>query len=201
MLSLNKKVITIGLITLGLSGCGGQAYRDAEDNGVSNISSNNTGTNFVSSGTSDSTEPTSSLPPELWDFSIWGSNDYTVPDGVTTDTILKIKVKAGPAGKICDSATHCTNGVAAYNWARYTVTVNGVSRKTDWLSSTGSGTTEQTIDFSDRLSTGHGLINVSVTKVETDAGCYRGMVANCWAEIYWSWTATGTLEITKNSNN
>jgi hypothetical protein len=110
-------------------------------------------------------------------FSLNGTNSgnetYT-SQPITTDNLLKVRLTALPAGTNIGSATNFT---ANYGCVGFTVTALGMAVDSQPLSSGGSMTgmcnngSSQVIDFSGRLSPGHGTITLTVSKARYDWYC------------------------------
>lgn len=158
------------------------------------------------------------LPPITSNFTVSGASG-TSPSykiSVDTDDLLRVKVTAGPAGKVTGDKY---GFYAVYDCVQYTVTVAGQSVTTQTLSVNPSNVcpgapSSQTIDFSSRLTSGHGSIEIKVTATGYDFYC-----KDCWAKtpaayaygscsyycplrgLYSTHTATGQLSIQVNGTS
>lgn len=103
----------------------------------------------------------------------------TGSDGIyiVTDNLLQVRVRAGQAGPLTlnEGSTPFT---ANYGCVSYLVTVGGKSVRTKPLLANGQasaycpdGVAEQTIDFSDRLSSGGANLSVNVSEPRYDFYC------------------------------
>lgn len=147
-------------------------------------------------------------------------NGSTLP----TDSILRVRVHSGPGGPL--AIPQYSNFQATYYCASYTVTalqqdVNGnlvqmgAPKTTQLLSVNGGSTacygapTEQILDFSDRLYSGHGNIAIQVAAAAYDYYCVLysqlsyimpgGVYLYCpQHSVYKNHTVTGSVDIQTN---
>lgn len=158
------------------------------------------------------------MPAYTFSFSMTGSNGaaptYTA-SGINTDNVLKIRVNSGPASNLTVPNLY-SNFTANYSCISYTISVLGRTVVTQTLSvpngdphfSQCPGAPQnQVIDFSDRLSPGHGPVSVQVTAARYDFYCqlwFRGWVPGDYymycpmRTVYQNHTVTGSLDIQVN---
>lgn len=156
-----------------LSGCGGHPYYEADTAG--NIPGSSTGGNNNGGNSGGGTTDPNLLPAYTQSFSFTGAQSFSTT--VNTDNTLKIRIKA--------RGTTSNNYAAHYNCVAYTVTVLGQTVTTSVLAADGGGAacpnapTQQEIDFSSRLTPGHGTVTVTISAAGTDA-FYQQCVMNPW---------------------
>jgi hypothetical protein len=225
MLPLNAKKLTLGTVvalTVLASACGGQAYREGDlgNSDVSNDNAANTSSNDDSNETLDNT-----LPTETYAFTLTGNggtNTTFSVDNINTDTILKVKIIAGSAGQLSLSSGSYSNFTASYKCVRYTITALGRSVQSKVLAVDGGDSvfcpgapTEETINFSNRLTTGHGDITIAVSAPSYDFYCQMartscGTNSSClyysgcnlsapMRTVYKNHTVTGSIAVQTNS--
>lgn len=132
-----------------------------------------------------------------------------------TDALLRIKVIPGPAGQISIPGGTYSNFNAPYSCVSYTITVNGESMVTQPLSQEGpnffcpNARPYQVLDFSSRLTRGHGPLKIKVSNARYDYYCrlwYAGympwtpstLYCNDLYTVYKTHTVTGKLEVQIN---
>jgi hypothetical protein len=100
---------------------------------------------------------------------------------VTTDNLLKVKVTAGSAANVIPGS----NFSATYGCVTYKVSALGQTIVTNTLSPNGgnsicpNASESQTIDFSSRLSSGHGAVTITVQPSGYDFYC-QGCLTYPW---------------------
>lgn len=234
MFNRNQRFAVVALfmtLTGALSACGGQAYRqgDLVDPGSVTFSdkAGNKGRGVLDGAPAldDEILDDSAIPSFSYSFEITGKNgNYPSRKvtGINTDNILKIKVIPGPAGNISVKQGYpentYSNAQGSYNCVSYLITVGGRSQRTQNLALPGTngqcygatGVESQTLDFSDRLTPGHGEMEITITEARTDNKCmqaltnwmYMGQYSTyCLTslyDLYINYTATGTLDIQTN---
>jgi hypothetical protein len=183
-------------------------------------------------GTTGTTTPvdpafTASLT-ESFEITGAGGNypEWTIPGpALLTDTTLKIRVLSGGAGQISPlpgQTVQYSNWSHNYYCVNYTIEVNGSRRETGLLAVGGGGTmcpsaaSSKVIDFSDKMTPGHGPVTVKVVKAAYSLYCQwfqTGMMgyfipySQAWyyynnqycstsmTPVYKTHTVTGTLEV------
>ncbi len=144
-----------------------------------------TGATFVGSGTSitptpSSTTTSSTNPAYTYSFTETGiggtSATYTTP-AILTDTVLQVTVTAASAGAL-SLATGYSNFTANYGCISYNVTVLGQTMTTNILSpnpgydeNCPEAASSQMLDFSSRLTPGHGAVTVEISNPAYDFYC------------------------------
>lgn len=193
-----------------------------------NTSTTNETTSTVNTNETPSEPSIEPLPAITESFTVSGVNgtspSYTTT--VDTDNVLRIKVTAEAAGQVTDP-TYGFSGT--YSCVSYKVTVLG-STQTTKLLAVGSNTDllagyncpgaagSQILDFSSRLTPGHGTITVKVEASSYDFYC-RGCESSPWLynaypygpyscslycpsrPVYKTHTVTGTLSIQINGTH
>jgi hypothetical protein len=233
-MSLPKNIIPAFTLAATLAvvaaGCGGQAYRAGEDGNDSRAPSSQGGGLFPGSpgsgtggtgGTGDPIPPgTPDFTPTLTDSSYITGASGTRPSYTTgtinTDSIIKVRITAGPAGQVSIPSGTYSNYSASYYCVKYNVTVLGQTVTTNALSVNGGGALcpqaadNQVIDFSSRLIPGHGPVTVRVSSARYDYYCQLLMMGYIspyyWQTycstslypLYQTHTATFTLDIQTN---
>jgi|GEM_PF-1712989 len=240
-LSLSIAVSTMSLLTL--TGCGKTSTSTqtttpqtsttgtgtTTTDGSTTDSGSTTDTTTDGSGTTGSSTTSESVLPAITEsFTVSGSSgtspSYTTT--VNTDNLLKIKVTAGGAGQITDP-NYGFSGT--YGCVSYKVTVLGstqttkllaVGSQSDMLSAINcpGASTSQVLDFSGRLTSGHGSITVKVEAAAYDFYC-RGCETYPWLynaypygayscslycpsrPVYQTHTVTGNLDIQVNGTS
>lgn len=201
----------------------------------SNTTSSNTTTSTTneSTGTVTTNETTSEpsvepLPAITESFTVSGASGTTpsYTTTVDTDNVLRVKVTAEAAGQVTDP-TYGFSGT--YSCVSYKVTVLG-STQTTKLLAVGSNTDllagyncpgaagSQILDFSSRLTPGHGTITIKVEASTYDFYC-RGCESSPWLynaypygpyscslycpsrPVYKTHSVTGTLSIQVNGTH
>ncbi len=157
-------------------------------------------------------------------FSVTGANGtaptYTT-GAINTDNILVVRINAGPAGQLSVPGFY-SNFTANYNCVSYNVTVGGRTVTTQTLAPQGSNSSytasnqcpgapsSQVINFSDRLSPGHGNMFVQVSNARYDFYCelyFQGMLSGQYnmycplRTVYQTHTVTGSLDIQVNGTS
>lgn len=248
LMTLSLSIALSGLSTLTLTGCGksSTSTQTTTTQGSTNNNGNTTGTTTGTTthsgsstdtttdnasntdSTTDSSTSESALPPITESFTVSGPSGTTpsYTTTVNTDNLLKIKVTAGGAGQITDP-TYGFSGT--YGCVSYKVTVLG-STQTTKLLAVGSqsdmlgaincpgASTSQVLDFSGRLTSGHGAITVKVEAASYDFYC-RGCETYPWLynaypygayscslycpsrPVYQTHTVTGNLDIQVNGTS
>lgn len=203
------------------AGCGAQPYQESVQGGVGNIPSSILPT-APDTGSGTNTGTVEALyPTYTGSFAITGSGGAqpTYTATINTDTVLKIRIKAGLAGKNTGS-----NFSANYGCVTYTVKVMGETVATKVLSPGGTDSvcpgapTEEVIDFSHRLVPGHGAVAIEISSPQTNFQC-RDCYANPWNYYAYPYgpyscnlycpvrnalsmhVATGTLEVETNNTS
>ncbi len=217
-------------LSLGLVGCGGQAYRAVDNVGQPNNGNTGNLTDFGGgSGGSDDSDDSNdgsdqdspTAPAYTYDFAVTGSGG-TTPSWqsplVETDNLLKVRVSAGNASRISLPSGY-SNFTATYGCVQYTIRALGQTVTTGLLS-TGSASssvycpnapTSQVIDFSSRLGSGHNSVNIEVTEVRYDFYCQmlmQGLISSMYYNtycpsypVYRTHTVTGQLDIQVNGTS
>jgi hypothetical protein len=172
---------TVALSAILLTSCGATTYKEissgsatAAQTSTPTGSTTNTGTTG-STGSTGSTTDTSTYPAITTQFTLTGSGgtspsySYTV----TTDNLLKVKVTTGAATNVIPGS----NFSATYECVSYNVTVLGQTLSTGTLSVSGGNSicpnapTSKTLDFSSRLTSGHGSVTVTIVPTGYDFYC------------------------------
>lgn len=221
--------ITVGLLAVAGSSCGGGAVSyGASAAGTSSTSTTPTTTTTTTSTTSDS-----STAPYNFSFSVTGAggSNPTYTTGSTlidTDNLLQVQVTAGAAS---EAAVPGTSFTADYNCVSYTVSVydqNGnllSSQATGTLSVNGpnysglcpNAQTSVTLNFNDAVSNGtHGGVQIGVVADQYDFYCqlwwayyydgntqfYDDYSYMCPMKgVYSAHTVTGTLAVQTNGSS
>ncbi len=223
---INKNYVAFGLLALALTGCGGRSTVESAI-GPTNTTpttpyppytpTSGSGSGSGSSGSSSGTEWDNAIKLS---FSLNGANSgnetYTSAP-ITTDNLLKVRVSALPGGQnVVPGQT--TGYQANYYCAGYTVKALGQAVDTNALSVYPGGVQglcqngqSQVIDFSGRLTPGHGDIVIEVTKPRYDWYCmlwfdpyYRSLMGGTYAmfcplrNVYQYHTVQGSIEILTN---
>lgn len=198
---LNLKPVfraTIGMLTLvsmtGLaSSCGGKAYRDASTSAAGTTITTTGGTTpttgTTTTGTTTDTTPITASA--AFSFSLTG-NGGTSPISrngpIKTDNMLKVQVTAEDMGQLAVPGVS-SNLTAGYSCVTYTVTLytmlnNVLSRLSDNVQTTklspsgggkfcASAPKSQVLDFSPRITAGHGDLYVQISNPEYDFYCQQ----------------------------
>lgn len=129
------------------------------------------------------------LPPITESFTVSGASGTTpyYTTTVNTDNLLKIKITAGDAQQITDPSYGFS---ATYSCVSYKVTVLGSTQQTKLLAVSSQAdvlaaancpgaANHQVLDFSSRLSPGHGPITITVEAASYDFYC-RGCQTYPW---------------------
>lgn len=186
----HKQVLLMGILALTLVGCGGNAYYEAanEPGPIVNIPIPIPTYPGVTGGTG----VTSLLPPLAYSFSLTRDTAFTTV--VNTDNQLKVRIRPDSAGKIGGNPGNF-NGT--YGCISYVVEVMGQAVRTAVLNVGGGANcvgapTEQVIDFSSRLSPGHGPVTIKVSAAKYDfylAGCLRSPYTyGVYYDPYYQWS-------------
>ena len=219
----NAVLLTLLLATL--SACGGEAYRepdvDSDDDGsTAQSSSSSSPAASSSSGTVDTSDPEN--PVYTYSFSLTGSGG-TAPTytstSISTDNTLRVRVIPGQAGSLSTSEGTDSNFSATYYCASYTVTVLGHSLTTQPLKINGGGAIcanaaeSEILDFSDRMTSGHGDVTVGISAPRYDYYCqllYNGYInwgyystycSQSLYPVYKNHTVTGSIEVEVNGTS
>ena len=180
-----KQIVSVGLLCVALSACGGQTYR--EPGSTSGPSTGGDGGNIWNPNPNPSSTPsgTPSYPRITAEFSMNGTGGNVTSFStqgagiiVNTENVLKVTVRAGQAGALSIAGTSGGSSFTAnYSCVSYLVTVGGRSVRTSPLLANGqpsaacpNGVAEQTIDFSDRTAPGQ-TYNVVVSEPRYDFYC------------------------------
>jgi hypothetical protein len=206
-----------------LTACGSSSYTTGTTSAATTPAAAATGTPFTTT-TTGSTTATNQLPSIDESFTLAGtrggsggasSATYTV----STDNLLQVTVTAGTAG----SLTVPGYGFSAqYECVTYNITVLGQTVTTNALSATAGeeytpdcpgAANSQMIDFSSRLTTGHGAVQVTVASNTYDFDCIScneyyaygiypyGCANYCPMDlVFKNHTVTGTLSIAINGS-
>ncbi len=203
-----KKIVLSVLISLPLfAGCADQSYRTVAGNAGSTYTGGNnyapvsgtTTTSADTSSTTDTTPTTSNNPTVTASFSMQGVNSAQ-PSwssqghlSISTDNLLKITIRAGEAGPLTLSNGTQNVFTANYSCVSYLVTVNGRSVRTKPLLAGGvassycpTGVTDQTIDFSDRLSAGGDAPVITISDPRYDFYCQIWYGCQTYPNMYYS---------------
>jgi hypothetical protein len=209
-----------------LTGCGGESKREAINNNVVPGYTYNpgtgtcTGSNCTTPYPTPTSTSTGSLPPLTYTFSLTGEGGskptYTTPP-IQTDSILRVRLTAGPAGQLSASGVSYSNFSSTYNCISYTVGAVGQSANTSSLNVGASysqlcpgAQSSQVLDFSGRLSAGHNAVQISVTSARYDFYCellMKGWVYGTYSmfcplhTVYKNHTVTGSLSIQVNGTS
>lgn len=208
-------ILAVG--ALALQACGGAPYSEISSIGGSSTTS--TGSGSTSTGTGSGTPSTGGgttpapsdpnlLPPISHAFSNQGVTSTSISD-IVTDNKLAVTVKLGQPSNIPN-----TGYTAAYRCARINVTVANQTQ-TVFVSNTGADITEsydpcsgakksQTVDFSSRLTTGHGAMSVAIQNVAYDNCRLYGNVygSGCFlTTVYSTHVINGTIDVHVNGTN
>jgi hypothetical protein len=230
-----KKFMVIALAALLTTSCGGSYDRT----GTANQSATFAGDDGSTSNTGDtgsSTDPVTTVGNNFTasytqSFVVSGAKGTdptaTLPD-VLTDSVLKVRVTAGPAGNLALSSSAYggySNYSGQYYCVKYTVEVVGFGQATTHALAVGGGSTvcpdaddSEVIDFSRRLTPGHGPVDIKVSAAGYDYYCgllYSGMIPsayynwNYWVNqycspslypVYQTHTVSGSLEVEVNGS-
>jgi len=218
MKNFKRSLGSVALLALaGLSiGCGRTTYETPDVDGDTQPSIPNPYPTVTPSPTPSPT-PSTGIPPISHSFEITGSG--TASFTVDTDNVLKVRIKPDTAGLVSGSGF-----TAVYSCIKYTVTVIGKSVPTEVLQVGGGGLncptakTEQIINFSDRLGTGHNSVTITVSAVKTDFK-YNNCLQSPWlysaypygyyscdlykplTNLYTTHVATGVIDIQVNGTD
>lgn len=171
---------TVALSAVLLTSCGATSYKETSMNSTqaqSTYTGGNTSTGGTTgnTGSTGTTGDTSSYPAFTTTFTLTGSSgtspsySYTVQ----TDNLLKVKVTAGAATNVIPGS----NFSATYECVSYNVTAMGQTLSTGTLSVSGGNSicpnapTSKTLDFSSRLTSGHGDVTVKIVATGYDFYC------------------------------
>jgi len=216
--------LSLGLLV----GCGGESKREYVN--ASNIGGGSVGGTggtgtctgpYCSPSTYPTPTPTTTstggLPPLTYTFSLTGpggsQDTYTTPS-ITTDSILKVRVTAGPAGQLSAAGVAYSNFSSTYNCISYTVGAIGQTADTGALNVgyqysalCPNAQSSAVLDFSGRLTPGHGAVKVQVSSARYDFYCnllMQGWVYGTYQmfcplhTVYKNHTITGSLSIQVN---
>lgn len=159
---------------------------------------------YTYSSSANNTGGGTTAPAYTFDFSNQGPQGKFTATQIDTDNLLQVTVTLGQPTTIPG-----TGYTAEYSCAQFMVTVLGQSQ-TVFLSNTGSpgygycngAQTSQMVDFSSRLTTGHGPVSVTVTNVSYDNCRLYGDVYGygCpMTAVYSTHILTGALSIVVNT--
>jgi len=227
MLKLNKKVLIALTLTASLTACGRSSIGsgDGTNTGAGTIPG------AVSGGGDGSIlSDAGFIPKASYSFAIAGQSSAQIPqsftqggqtytNGISTDSILKIRVTAGAAGNNVVPATNPyyhagTNFTATYGCISYVVTVGGQQVRSQTLAVPGAynyncpnAPQSQVIDFSSQLTRGHGPMFVTVSSVLDDYYCQQ--LGNSYNNLfcplhpvydsnYGKHSISGTIEVETN---
>lgn len=219
-----------------ITACGGEPYREGSPTGgttgTDTSGTGGTGTTTTTDNTGSTGSTGGTNPPITRAFTVTGAGgsapEYTTT--VNTDNILKIRVNSATAGQLSSPyGSSYSNFSASYSCIVYQVEALGETITTDPLSVNGGSAacagapSEQVIDFSNRLSAGHGPITIKVRAVNYDfyyldcLSSYSGMnyymgywqryPYGCenpsvkWKTLFKSHTANGSLDIQINGTS
>lgn len=217
--------MTLGLLSLSaiIVGCGSTAYREGVDNtggastgpGTAPVTPTTGAGTGTSGGTTTTTNTQVATANFSYTFQLTGGQATTmtssatnpVPMRVSTDTLLRVKVRAG------NPVTFQTAGWAVgFNCQRFTVTVEGQSLEafvlrqgyTPTVASDPCFSAESvaTLDFSGRLSPGHGAITLEASGAQYDNCHYYNepRAGGCPVhQVYSTHRIEGKFEIEVNS--
>ena len=147
---------------------------------------------------------------------VGGANPTYTTQAVQTDSILKVKITAGPAGNLSLPGSTYSNFTANYSCISFAVTVLGKTVTTQTLAVNGGGPLcpgapeSQVIDFSSRLTANHPPVTVSVSGARYDFYCglwYNGFVLGTYnmycplRTVYQNHTVSGMLDIQTNGTS
>lgn len=234
---MKKGAVALAVISLSLStltaACGGAsvASKDAskKTSTGSEASSSNAGTGngTWNPETGNNGTPSDDFAPAIThSFSMAGTGSFATPD-IYTDNTLKIKVTAQQAGPI--SVTGYSNFSATYKCASFLVTlqiksgttwIDNQSIRTKALSVDGQNNqyacpdaaAEQLVDFSGRLTTGHGMVRIKVSAPRYDFYCqllvngyinpyyFNTYCSTSLYPMYQNHTAKGAMDIQINGS-
>ncbi len=228
------KSITMVLLSLSLGllvGCGGESKREYVNNngnvnGGLNSGNNGTCTGLNCNGVinfptpAPTTTGSGSLPPLTYTFSLTGPGGnhetYTTPS-ITTDSILNVRVTAGPAGQLSAAGVSYSNFSSTYNCISYTVGAIGMTADTGALNVgyqysalCPNAQNSATMDFSGRLTPGHNSVQVQVSSARYDFYCnllMQGWIYGTYQmfcplhTVYKNHTITGSLSIQVNGTS
>ncbi|OFZ80689.1 MAG: hypothetical protein A2583_10500 [Bdellovibrionales bacterium RIFOXYD1_FULL_53_11] len=212
METLNRKYIVIALAAIAsasLAGCGDQAYQETPVDTATAASPVTPSSSTTTTETTTETE-TTTLPALTFSYEVTGASGVDPVDSfgnILTDNILKVKVVAGTAGQIRLSDGTYSNWSAAYQCVQYKISALGQTVTTQVLAVDGGNSyicpgapSEQTIDFSSRLTSGHGAVTVTVQAYRYDSCLNYGYnFGGCAMHtVYYTHTVTGTLDIQTN---
>ncbi len=185
-------IASIAALPLALSACGATTYRGPADAPgtlptlpiPTTLPTDPTTTGAPSTTASFSMNGVGSAQPS------WSSAGRV---SISTDNVLKIKITAGQAGALTLSSGGTNVFTANYSCVSYVVTVNGRSVRTKNLLANGvastycpDGVTDQTIDFSDRLSAGGDAPTVVVSDPRYDFYCQIWHGCQTYPNMYYS---------------
>jgi hypothetical protein len=235
----NRFWITTSCLALSwlATACGGQSSRDFNNSNVPGAQAPGNGnggywSNYPNPNPTNTSNPTpsptstsgggssSNLPPLAYDFTISGAGGskptYTSP-AIQTDSILKVRVTAGPAGQLSASNVAYSNFSSTYGCISYTVEAIGQQVQTKALNVgysygnvCGAAAADHVIDFSGRLTPGHGAVNLKVTAARYSFYCEllaAGWVYGSYSmfcplhTVYKNHTVTGRLEVQVNGTS
>lgn len=209
--TLKRRIHTYSIMALTAvtfaAGCGSRSYQAAQQNAQAGAASTDaavvvtdaSGQTIYGSDASNTVE----IGGATESFSIALTGDGgTTPTATTpavyTDNLLRVKIKPQGGENMTVADGTYTNMSSGYGCVQFTVTVLGQSVQTQVLAVEGrdnkacpNAPKAQIIDFSGRLSPGHGPITVTVSKARNDRHCQSWIACrNYEAMGYRSYTCT-----------
>jgi hypothetical protein len=218
--------IALVVVAASLTGCGGRSTVESAI-GPSNTTPNTpyppytpttgSGSGSGGSGSSSGTEWDSAIKLSFSLNGVNSGNETYTTAPITTDNLLKVRVSALPGGNNVIPG-QSTGYQANYYCAAFTVQTLGMAVDTNALSAYGNSVPgicdkgqSQVIDFSSRLSPGHGDIVLTVTRPRYDWYCmlwfdpyYRSLMGGTYAmfcplrNVYQYHTIQGSIEVLTN---
>jgi len=196
------------LIATAVSGCGQTAYHEIPEDEW-DVGSDD-GSYTPPGGSNPGTGGT--VPALSYSFTITGSGGTTPSrtfSGIRTDSILRVKVRAQPAGNLSLSTGSYSNYNGSYGCVAYQITVGGRTVTTQPLKIPGSfspvsscqnAPSEQVIDFSDRITSN---VQITVSNPRYDYYCNLYMsgamgYAYPYGSLYQTYCSAGLYTVYRN---
>lgn len=239
MKTLNRTALGLAA-ALALSACGGRAAPQAVNPSAAAAGSTSgnpsfTGGTGTSEGYTENPTPANiGTPAESYAFTITGNGgtdpEFETPEVYTADNLLRVKITPAGASNISLASGIYSAFSGGYGCIKYNVTVLGRTVTTQVLAVKGADNQacpnapkSQIIDFSGRLTPGHGPAIVKIDQASSSTYCERVLACmqNPWASpqckynypaylqgsfcptktMYMNYTGTGTVEVQVNGTS
>lgn len=158
-----------------VAGCGSSVSEPAPTTTTTSAQTSATNSTSTSPAPLPTTSTNNLLPPVQESFTVTGSGGTNPTYSVTVDTdnLLQVQITAGAATNVIPGSNFSAN----YGCVTYNVTALGQTVTTNTLGVNGGNSicpnapSSQTIDFSSRLTPGHGAVAITVSASGYDFYC------------------------------